>query len=436
MLTSLVWRLLGSFSALFLTAMLFGNVPLLCSSLIPLIALIFSLHFEEPHEIRVEREENKISTWINETVEMKINIEARKGIGIITIADTLPEPFELKEGNNFYVFWKGFGKLSKKLNYKVKCTKRGIHIIGPIRVESRHFSGLRQTKIDERPVEAELVVRPRPLGVKRIRDPKVLSKIPMPIAAVTKLGMLTTDFREIRHYCWGDPYRLINWKATARLTSNPRSPPLVNDFEREGKRVVWIFLDASPYMRIGTTTENAFEYAVQAVLGLTQFYLARNCYVALYAYNNGERLLLPDCGRRQEYKILREILTMEPETEAYTETLEKAVKKCQGHIKGSNPYFIIVTMVKKENVQQLINGIRQLRKISQGVHRKPQILIIHVSGYSITANGLYETAAAAILEIKNNSLIRLLRRFGAYVIPWNPKRQSFSRLLLAGLTQT
>ncbi len=436
MLTPLVWKLLGSFSALFLMGMLFGNIPLLCFSLIPLIASVFSLHFEEPRGIRVERGENKISAWINGTVEMKISIEALKGVGIITVADTLPEHFKLEEGNNFHVFWKGFGKLSKTLNYKVKCTKRGIYHIGPIRVESRHFSGLRQTRIDEYPIEAELVVRPRPVGIKRVRDPKILSKIPMPIAAVTKLGTLTTDFREIRQYRWGDPYRQINWKATARLASNPHSPPLINDFEREGKRVVWIFLDASPYMRMGTTTENAFEYAVQAVLGVTQFYLARNCHVALYAYNDGGRLLLPDCGRRQEYKLSREILTMEPQTQASLEPLDKAVKKCRGHIKGANPYFIIVTMVKEENVQELLNGVRQLRKISKGARGKPQILIIHVSGYSITARGLYESAAAAMLEIRNNSIIRLLRRSGAYVVPWNPRRQSFSRLLLAGLTQT
>jgi uncharacterized protein (DUF58 family) len=435
MLTQSVWKLLGSFSALFFTGMIFGNIPLICFSLIPLIASVFSLYFEEPREIRVERGENKISAWVNETIEMKINIEAPKGIGIITVADTLPEHFELKGGNNFHVFWKGFRKLSKTLNYKVKCTKRGIYHIGPTCVESRHFSGLRQTRIDEYPMDAELVVRPRPLGVKRIRDPKILSKIPMPIAAVTKLGMLTTDFREIRHYCWGDPYRQINWKATARLTNNPRSPPFINDFEREGKRVIWIFLDASPYMRIGTTTENAFEYAVQAVLGLTQFYLARNCYVALYAYNDGGRSLLPDCGRRQEYKVSREILTIEPKTEAPLESLEKAAKKCQGHIKGANPYFIIVTMVKEDNVQELLSGIRQLRKFSKGSRRKPQILIIHVSGYSITARELYENAAATMLEIKNNSIIKLLRRSGAYVIPWNPRRRSFSRLLLAGLTQ-
>jgi uncharacterized protein (DUF58 family) len=436
MLTQLVWKLLGSFFALFLTGMLFGNIPLICFSLIPLIASVFSLYVEEPREIRVERGENKISAWINEIVEMKISIEAQRGIGIITVSDPLPEHFELKEGNNFHVFWKGPHKLSENVNYKVKCGKRGIYGIGPIHIESRHFSGLRQTRIDKYPLEAELVVRPRPLGIKRIRDPKIHSKIPMPVAAVTKLGTLTTDFREIRQYSWGDSYRQINWKATARLTSNPLSPPLINDFEREGRRVVWIFLDASPYMRIGTTTENAFEYAVQAVFWLTQFYLARNCYVALCTYNDGGRLLLPDCGRRQEYKVLREILRIEPRTQASLETLKRMVKKCQGHIKGVNPYFIIVTMIREESAQELLSGIRHLRKISKGARRKPQILIIHVSGYSITATGLYENAASTILEMKNNSIITLLRRSGARVIPWNPRRQIFTRLLLAGLTRT
>jgi uncharacterized protein (DUF58 family) len=435
MLTNNVWKLLGSFSTLFLTGMFFGNLPLICFSLIPLTVLFIALYFEEPHLVRVERAEGKVSAWVDETADLKMKLEVEHGVGLVTVADKLPEHFELTGGNNFRVFWKGFSKLSETLGYRVKCTKRGFYHIGPVQVESRHSVGLGQTVIQQYPVEAELEVRVKPLGVKRIRDPRVLSKVPMPASASSKLGMLTTDFREIRQYRWGDPYKQINWKATARLTSSPHAPPYINDFEREGKRVVWIFLDASQHMRLGTTTENAFEHAVQAVLGIAQFYLARNCQVAFYVYNNRGKMILPDSGRRQEYRVFREMLRVEPEKGAAAEPLQKAVEKCRGHIKGASPYFIIVTTVNRKNVREVLNGVRQLQKISKGTRGKPQILIIHVSAYSVAARGPYENAAAVLLEMRNNSLITLLRRSGAHVLPWNPKRQSFSRLLLAGLTQ-
>jgi uncharacterized protein (DUF58 family) len=436
MLTNEVWELLESFSTLFLIGIFFGNLPLLCLSLIPLFALFIALHFEEPNRVRVERAENKVSASVNGTAELKMKIEVEHGVGLVTVIDRHPKQLELIEGNNLRVFWKGFSKLSEAVVYKLKCTERGVYRIGPVQVESQHAVGLRQTKVQQYPAEAELSALVKPLSVERIRDAKVLSKIPMPSSASAKLGMLTTDFKEIREYRWGDPYGQINWKATARLASSAHAPPYINDFEREGKRVVWIFLDASQHMRLGTAIENTLKYATQAVLRIAHFYIARNCQVTLYVYNDGGRLLLPDSGRRQEYRVLREIFRVESEKSVAHEPLQKAVEKCLGHTKGTNPYFIIVTNLNQENFNEVLNGVKQLRKISKETRNRPQILIIHVSTYSVVATGPYEKAAAAMLEMKNNTLFSLLRRSGAHVVMWNPKRQSFSFLLLAGLTQT
>ncbi|MBS7252334.1 MAG: hypothetical protein KIH08_17360, partial [Candidatus Freyarchaeota archaeon] len=195
------------------------------------------------------------------------------------------------------------------------------------------------------------------------------------------------------------------------------------------KKVVWIFLDGSSSMAIGTSVENAFEYAVQAVSSLAQFYLARNCYVGFCVYNSG-RLLLPDVGRKQEYRITKEILDLDVSTT--NEPLKKAVKKCRGYLLGMNPYSIIITIVRKENLKELVDGIKELRKYTVGYISSP-IIILHIMGHSIVAQDFYEYVGAKLLEMKNQPAIRALRRAGAFVIPWDPRRQSLTTLMFLGM---
>jgi len=447
MLTSLVLKLVGGFFTFLLASMFFGNALLLYFSFVPLLIAVFALVFDKPNGLTVERKEkeSRVSTWVNKNVEMSGTVQVEKGVGIVTVEDPLPEHFELVEGDNFRVFWKGFRSLSDTFQYSIKCTKRGVYRIGPSNYECRHFSGFKQTKVNSYANDVELVVTPKPLNIRRMRDPRIFSRIPVPLGSITKLGMMTTDFREIRKYSPSDPYRYINWKATARLTGRIHPWPLVNEFDREGKKVVWIFLDASSSMAIGTNVENAFEYAVQTVLGLTQFYLARNCHIGLYVYNDGGKFLPPDTGRRQEYKIAKEILGLEvssntckekterPKLEKISEPLKKAVKKCRGHLLGTNPYSIIITMVRKENLQELIDGVKELQKYSKKTSKQPQILVIHVMGYSIAAKGFYDNVGAVLLEMRNQPAIKALRRVGAFVIPWNPTRRSLTSLMILGV---
>ena len=49
----------------------------------------------------------------------------------------------------------------------------------------------------------------------------------------------------------------------------------MNEYEKEGKKTVMIFIDAGQRMSLGSTVDNAFEHAIQAASGLTSFYLDR-----------------------------------------------------------------------------------------------------------------------------------------------------------------
>jgi uncharacterized protein (DUF58 family) len=431
LLASFVLKTLGSFFTLLLAAIFFGNTILLYLSIVPLLIAVLAVAFDPPSDVRLERKMGKLSAWVNGTIDMSVKITATKGVGIVTVADTLPEHFELVEGSNFRVFWKGLGKLSEEMHYRVKCTKRGVYSVGPTKCECRHISSFKQTNMNVGEDTVELVVRQKPLNIRRLRDPRVVSRIPMPLGSTSKIGMVTTDFKEIREYSPGDSYRHINWKATARSTGPVGNLPLVNEFEREGKKVVWVFLDGSSSMSMGTNVENVFECALQAVQGLSQFYLTWNCHIGLYVYNNEGTCLYPDAGRRQEYRIFKTTLGLD--TSETKESLAKAVKKCRGHLVGTNPLSIIITKVGQRNLPELLDGVKELKKYSKAPGKMPQILVLHVNGFGIAAEGYIENTSAVLLDLRNQAALRALRRSGVFVTSWNPKNQSLAGLMMLGV---
>ena len=91
-----------------------------------------------------------------------------------------------------------------------------------------------------------ILVSDRMLDMRRLRESRILNRLPMPTRSVGAIGSETTDFKEIRKYGQGDRYRSINWKATARAGEG--SIPLVNQYETEGRLSVLILLDNGPSM--------------------------------------------------------------------------------------------------------------------------------------------------------------------------------------------
>jgi uncharacterized protein (DUF58 family) len=251
----------------------------------------------------------------------------------------------------------------------------------------------------------------------------------MPIGSVSRIGVRTTDFTEIRRYQPGDPYRTINWKATARFSMATDSTPYVNEYEKDGRKTVFIFVDAGTWMGLGPAVDNVFEHAVRAASGIASFYLEKSMRVGVYVYNNGS-FVLPDSGRRQASLILRSLLEVQLNGKSEN-GLKKAVKECSGHLVGISPMFIVITMAGKENTPDLIDGIKSMRKYSPK-SRLPPVTILHINGYGLEASGECEEAGAALLEIDHMRYLRALRKAGAFVVPWDPRTKSLSHLLLVG----
>lgn len=428
---------------LLLSGAFFGNMILIYLSLIPLFINIFALTVNQPRRVIINRLNKELTSYLGDEVTVNLEIEVLDGVGLITVADTLPQYFKLVEGNNFVVLWKGFKKETKKLSYKIECTKRGSYLLGPINWEARHPLLLKQTKINNIEKSLKLIVKQKYFSIKRMRSAKTFSRIPLPLGSSAKIGVTTTDFREIRDYLPGDPYRSINWKATAKsIIQYGFFSPKVNEFEREGKKVVWIFLDKSAEMSLGSVIRNPFEYATQAAAGLAHFYLERDCKVGLciYGARGAERIIFPDSGGKQYYKILRELIGVEVELgnyDAKSSPLKDAIKRCRGHLLGSNPLSIIITTITPRNFKHIIEGIKEIRKYTILIRSSSrQIIILNLMAYRIAARDSFEEAAAELLELGKWRIIEDVKKMGASVYSWDPLRQSLAKLLLVRLRST
>ncbi len=199
----------------------------------------------------------------------------------------------------------------------------------------------------------------------------------------------------------------------------------MNEYEKEGKRTVWIFLDASSGMSVGSNIENSFEYGVQAAYGFVQFYLARSCRVGLCVYNSG-KLVLPDEGRRQQAVISKVLLSVEMTQQKGL--FKSSVQECRGHILGSSPLFLVITKIRKDNVQELKDGIKDIRLMTGG---RSQVMLLHVSGSGLKVTSDAELAGSVAADLSGLGYIKDVSQSGAMLIPWYPDRQSLSHLLIS-----
>jgi len=117
------------------------------------------------------------------------------------------------------------------------------------------------------------------------------------------------EFTEVREYLHGDDIRSIDWNVTARM-----GHPYVKKFDEERQLTIVFLVDASASARFGTVERTKTELAAElsAVLALSA--ARNNDRVGLVAFTDRiEKVVPPDRGRRHALRVVRELLSLEPE---------------------------------------------------------------------------------------------------------------------------
>ncbi|MBK8165864.1 MAG: DUF58 domain-containing protein [bacterium] len=117
------------------------------------------------------------------------------------------------------------------------------------------------------------------------------------------------EFREVREYVPGDDVRAIDWNVTART-----GQPFVKLYDEERELTVILAVDLSRSGRFGSGGRTKMEVAAELCGVLAFAAIANKDKVGLVMFSDRvERFIPPAKGRSHVLRLIRELLTFEPE---------------------------------------------------------------------------------------------------------------------------
>jgi uncharacterized protein (DUF58 family) len=425
-------------AALLGSGLALGNYLLLALSAAPVFALLAPVTLGRP-QVQVRRRVHPEDPRSGETVTCTLEVQVAGGPGLVEVHQDLPDAFRLVDGSNVHVLAAGTGTRRETLEFTFETTTRGDHALTPVDVEVADPAGLLAPETATRAGEEPLDVAPPAEDVPPVRRLESRARDLVPEGDPSDLGLRTTAFRDIREYAWGDPPRAVNWKATARRLSGAPpdggAQPLVNEYERQGRQSVWIFLDAGETMRVGTELDNALDHAARGAASLARFFLHQGCTVGGAAYRaQGDPMIPPGSGPKQAEKLRQAFAGAQPGDDG---GLAAAVERSRVHLAVEDPLVVVFTRAGADP-DDAADGVRRVHEVASRGSALP-VLVVSPSADALLPEARGEAggaarraagAAGAALEAQGLSRVR---EAGAHVLSWDPDAHPLEDLLRKGM---
>ncbi len=237
-------------------------------------------------EVYYTRELPQRRVFIGEEIAMRVALTNKKPVPLawIHVEDEVPAALQVVEGDidvNVHPNIQTIRHSSSMAwyerihwDYRLKCTRRGLYRLGPAHLESGDPFGFLQSRRTDPPVDS-LIIYPRVIPLEELDMPSA-----RPLGDVHGGMRIMQDPSRpsgIRDYERGDPLKIVDWKATARMQGLQ-----VRTFEPSSSTTVilvvavdttepyWASYDPDALERVITAAASVASYAVerQYVVGL------------------------------------------------------------------------------------------------------------------------------------------------------------------------
>jgi uncharacterized protein (DUF58 family) len=410
------------FAVFFLTAgFAFENYFLLYFAILLLFSTIISLpvfHYKmNAEELRVHRELEKEKVFKDDFVHIKVIIEnmGKNSFDFLEIRDNYnPQLFRLILGEN-YISTRIGPKDIVKFSYVLEPKVRGEYALGPLTIIVKDRLGFNSIERIVPDSVTDILIYPPYEDIKRIEilGSKRSLQLNYGLQRSKQKG-LGSEFYGMRKYVFGDQFRLIDWKASARTQKL-----IVKEFEDERDVTVMILVDSSETMAGGAIENTKFEYAIRACMLLTKVALTRRDNVGVFTFSDKKNFnfLKPNSGEDHFYQVLDFVARVKPEGKCrITEAMNFFTRRFQKR----SLVFIISDL--EADPKEISNAIKKLIPFNHTV-----IVInpfspwfeIHEIDLSSTDKALAEAISEAMMEhiliIKQG-----VRNFGINLISCGP----------------
>ena len=360
-------RTLVLFSIFFLTAgfafvnyfLIYFGILLIFSTVVSLPLFYYQMNIEE---LRVSRELEKEKVFKDDFVHVKVVIEntGKNSFDFLEIRDYYnPELFRLVLGENFISTRIG-PKKQIKYSYVLEPKVRGEYPLGPLSLVVKDRLGFNSVERIVPDSVSDILVYPPYEDIKRIEILGSKRSLSQNYGLQrSKLKGLGSEFYGMRKYVFGDQFRLIDWKASARAQKL-----IVKEFESERDVSVMILVDSSNSMAGGAIENTKFEYAIRACMLLTKVALSRKDNVGVFTFSDKKNFnfLKPGSGEDHFYRVLDFVAKVKPQGKSrFTEAMGYLNRRYQ---KRS---LIFILSDLEGNVKEIGQAIRKLIPLNHTV---------------------------------------------------------------------
>ena len=208
-------------------------------------------------------------------------------------------------------------------------------------------------------------------------------------------------FSEVREYQYGDDVRNMDWNVTARLRA-----PYVKVFEEERELTVVLLVDVSRSGLFGTAVHTKREQLAEIAAVLAFSASINNDKVgALFFSDRVEKFIPPKKGRSHLLHIIREIIELEPASDATD--IGAALRFLTGAIKKKCTAFLLSDMLdvdaegkpRYEDALKVAAGRHDLSVIKVTDPREkeiPPVGLVHVKDSETGASAWVDTSSKEV----------------------------------------
>ena len=205
------------------------------------------------------------------------------------------------------------------------------------------------------------------------------------------------SFSEVREYQYGDDIRSIDWNVTARFDK-----PYIKVFEEERELTVIILVDVSGSLDFGSeeTTKRDFVTEIAACLSFSA--ISNNDKIGVILFSDRiEKFIPPKKGRQHILRIIRELLTFEPQGKGTDAAM--ALQYLTSVIKKRSTVFMISDFVCEDFSDALRIAGHKHDLLALNVYDKreidfPNVGLVYMQDAESGKKMLVDTSSKAVRE--------------------------------------
>lgn len=217
------------------------------------------------------------------------------------------------------------------------------------------------------------------------------------------------SFSEVREYQYGDDIRSIDWNVTARYDK-----PFVKVFEEERELTVIILVDVSASQDFGSQTMSKRDFITEVAAVISFSAISNNDKIGVIFFSDKiEKFIPPQKGRTHILRIIRELLTFEPQSKGTD--IEGALRFLTAAIKKRSTAFLISDFVCNDFSEALKIAHHKHDLMALGIfdcreYEMPDVGLVNFTDAETGISRCIDTSSSAVrLRYKANALLRKSR---------------------------